>query len=143
MPSGAVAGVMKFFSMCVSSASLMVGAVDCIVLAEPVSWTTLTVVFLSYRRWFNPSLLVVPTEKVAAVPSVAGIAMEVTVLKAFLPTMAVVSPSTNWKSSVIVAPSTLVPVIVITPFPISAAVPPGVTDSTRGTSGSVMLVVTV
>jgi len=67
----------------------------------------------------------------------------VTVLKARLPLMTVVSPEAVLNFSLIVLPSTLVPVTVTYESSISAAVPPGVTERARGTSGSVSPDVTV
>jgi len=57
--------------------------------------------------------------------------------------MMVVEPEAVLNFSLMVLPSTLVPVTVTCESRMSAAVPPGVTESARGTSGSVRPVVTV
>ena len=75
---------------------------------------TLTVVLFCHNRWLTPNLLVVPTEKVAAVDSWASILTLVTVLKARFPLTALEASAAKRKASEIVLPSTLVPVMVTT-----------------------------
>jgi len=105
----------------------------------PSSITTSTVVLFGKRQWSVPKPSPTPTETVALTPcSLLGIATLATVLKAFVPAIAVLLPSTNLKLSVMMRPSTLVPVIVSKPLPRSATVPPGFTTKVLGTSGSVI-----
>lgn len=80
----------------------------------------------------------VPTATVTPEPTCAGTVTEVTVLNALTPLIVPVAPTVGSKLSVIVAPSTLVPVTIIAESCTEAAVPPTVTDKALGKSGLVM-----
>lgn len=84
-----------------------------------------------------------PTAKVAAEPACCPITTEVTWAKALTPLVTVEAPLAKRKASLIGLPSILKPLIVTTESKTWAVVPPGVTDSARGTSGWVILAVTV
>jgi hypothetical protein len=85
----------------------------------------------------------VPTATVAPVPTWAGIRTLVTVLKALVPFIVPVEAIVVMNDSVIILPSTFVPVTTTELDWTADAVPPIVTESTLGTSGFVIPDVTV
>lgn len=88
-------------------------------------------------------MLRVPTATVAPEPTWAGISTLETVLKAFTPLIVPVLAIVVINDSVIVFPSTFVPVTTIELDWTAAAVPPIVTLKARGTSGLVIPAVIV
>jgi hypothetical protein len=100
-------------------------------------------VFWLNKRWFRPSLLPVPTEKVGPAPPCCPITTEVTERKAKLPVTVPPVALAKRKASLIGLPSTLVPFTVTNESIIWAVVPPPVTVRFLGTSGSVIPLVAV